>query len=352
MLLRARIVLPVSQPPIEDGAVLISANRIVAVRPWNGFSAEERRDVVDLGEAVLLPGLVNAHAHLDYTGMAGQIPPQKTFTDWIRAIVAMKGSWTNQDFAQSWRAGAEMLLRNGTTTVGDVETIPELLPGVWEATPLRVISFRELISLKGGQHAGDLVRKTIDECTALPDSEGRVGLSPHAPYTSTGELLQIAAHEARKRRWRLVTHVSESEDEFDMFLYKHGPLYEWLRTQRDMSDCGLGSPVHHLERNDFLDENLLAVHVNYLWRDDAAVLARYNVSVVHCPRSHEYFKHLLFPRAELATAGVNICLGTDSLASVLKDKGKLPELNLFEEMRTFAKKYWMWRPRQFSKWRR
>src|SRR5437868_520533 len=125
MLLRARIVLPVSQPPIEDGAVLISANRIVAVRPWDSFSADERREVVDLGEAVLLPGLVNAHAHLDYTGMAGQIPPQKTFTDWIRAIVAMKGSWTNEDFAESWRSGAEMLLRNGTTTVGDVETIPE-----------------------------------------------------------------------------------------------------------------------------------------------------------------------------------------------------------------------------------
>jgi cytosine/adenosine deaminase-related metal-dependent hydrolase len=339
MLLRARIVLPVSQPPIEDGAVLISANRIVAVRPWGEFSADERRDVTDLGEVILLPGLVNAHSHLDYTGMAGKISPQRTFTDWIQAIVSLKGSWTNQDFADSWRAGADMLLRNGTTTTGDVETIPELLPAVWQSTPLRVISFRELISLKGGQHADELVRRTVGECAALPDSSGRVGLSPHAPYTTTGELLQLAAHEARKRKWRLVTHVAESEDEFDMFVYKHGPLYEWLRHQRDMSDCGLGSPIHHLERNDFLGDNVLAVHVNYLWRDDAAVLERYKVSVVHCPRSHEYFKHLLFPRAELAAAGINICLGTDSLASVLKSQGKLPEMNLFEEMRTFSRKY-------------
>jgi cytosine/adenosine deaminase-related metal-dependent hydrolase len=339
MLLRARMVLPVSQPPIEDGAVLISANRILAVRAWREFSTDEKRDVTDLGEVILLPGLVNAHSHLDYSGMAGQISPQRTFTDWIRAIVALKGSWTNQEFADSWRAGADMLLRNGTTMTGDVETIPELLPSVWAATPLRVISFRELISLKGGRHADDLVRKTAEECAALPDSPGRVGLSPHAPYTTTGELLQMAAHEARKRRWRLVTHVAESEDEFDMFLYKHGPLYEWLRPQRDMADCGLGSPIHHLERNDFLGDNLLAVHVNYLWRDDAAVLGRYKVNVVHCPRSHEYFKHLLFPRAELLAAGVNICLGTDSLASVLKDKGKLPELNLFEEMRTFSTKH-------------
>lgn len=339
MLLRARIVLPVSQPPIEDGGVLLSGNRIAAVRPWSAFSSDERRDVTDLGEAILLPGLVNSHCHLDYTGMAGMLAPQKSFTAWIQAIVALKGSWTNDDFARSWQTGAEMLLRTGTTTVADLEAVPELLPAMWQSTPLRVISFRELISLKAGARAEELVLKAVDECAALPDAAGRIGLSPHAPYTTTGELLQLAAHHARKRKWRLATHVSESEEEFEMFLYQHGPLYDWLRNQRDMSDCGLGSPIHHLERNDLLDESLLAAHVNYLWRDDAAVLARYNVSVVHCPRSHEYFKHLLFPRAELAAAGVNICLGTDSLATVLKDKGKLPTLSMFDEMRAFAARH-------------
>ena len=339
MLLRARIVLPVAQPPIEDGGIRISGHRISRVDPWSAFSAQEKSEVVHLGDVVVLPGLVNAHCHLDYTAMAGLIPPQKSFTDWIRAIVALKASWSNEEFAASRRSGAEMLLRLGTTTVGDVEAIPGLLPPASDSTPLRMISFRELISLKGGAQAEEMVQKVERDWAELPDSERRVGLSPHAPYTTTGDLLQMAAHRSRKRHWRLMTHVSESEEEFEMFLYKHGPLYDWLRPQRDVSDCGLGSPIAHLELNDYLGDNLLAVHVNYLWRNDAAVLGRHGVHVVHCPRSHAYFKHLRFPRAELAGAGVNISLGTDSLASVLKDKGRNAELDMFAEMRTFSERH-------------
>src|SRR2546426_8910194 len=103
-----------------------------------------------------------------------------------------------------------------------------------------------------------------------------------------------------------------------------------------MADCGLGSPVQHLERNGCLSDNLLAVHANYLAPGDAALLGRRSVSVVHCPRSHTFFQHRRFPRKELARARVNICLGTDSLASVTKARGQAPELNLFAEMQAFA----------------
>ena len=336
MILRARIVLPVARPPIEDGAVTIAANRITAVGRWAGLSNSPHEPVIDLGDAILLPGLVNAHCHLDYTGMAGQIEPRKGFADWIKAMVALKNSWTNADFARSWREGAVMLLRTGTTTVADVEAVPDLLPDAWTATPLRVFSFRELITIKSHAQAGEIVEAAATQLAALPAAEGRVGLSPHAPYTTSPELLQLAAREARRRRWRLTTHVAESEEEFEMFLYRHGPLFDWLKAQRDSSDCGLGSPVNHLDRQGYLDENLLAVHVNYLWRDDATVLGLNKVSVAHCPRSHDYFRHLRFPRAELAAAGVNVCLGTDSLASTRKVRGEPLELNLFAEMKAFA----------------
>jgi len=103
-----------------------------------------------------------------------------------------------------------------------------------------------------------------------------------------------------------------------------------------MSDCGLGSPVQHLERHGYLADNLLAVHVNYLAPGDAALLERRGVSVAHCPRSHVFFRHRRFPREELAGAGVNLCLGTDSLASVTKVRGRPMELNLFTEMQSFA----------------
>ena len=163
----------------------------------------------------------------------------------------------------------------------------------------------------------------------------RVGLSPHAPYTVTGDVLHAAAVAARKWRWPLTTHIAESEEEFEMFLYRGGPLFEWLKSQRDMSDLA-GSPVALLDQNEYLGPNLLAVHVNYLWRHDATTLAKRGVSVVHCPRSHDYFRHLRFPRADLEDAGVNLCLGTDSLASVRKNAGQLPELSMFAEMQSFA----------------
>jgi len=292
--------------------------------------------VVDLGESILLPGLVNAHCHLDYTDMAGKIPPPRNFTDWIQSIVALKAQWSYTEFAQSWLRGAKMLLRTGTTTVADIEAVPELIPEMWRATPLRVISFRELISLKSQLAAREIVEKAVQHWSGLPAAGGRVGLSPHAPYTTSAELLRFAGRAAREQRWPLTIHLAESEPEFEMFMYRHGALYEWLKGQREMSDCGLGSPVAHLERCDCLGENLLAAHVNYLWRDDAALLGRRGVSVAHCPRSHAYFRHLLFPRAELAAAAVNVTLGTDSLASTLKHRGRLPELNMFEELRALA----------------
>ena len=337
MLLRARIVVPVSSPPIDSGAVAISAGRVAWVGRWSDRPAGAGDQVQDLGETVILPGLVNAHCHLDYTGMAGLLPPPKHFADWIKSIVALKGSWALEDFAASWRRGAQMLLSTGTTTVADVEAVPELLPTAWAATPLRVISFRELINLKSREAARELVERCVNNLLGLPGSEGRVGLSPHAPYTATPALLEQAARAAQRRGWRLVTHVAESEEEFAMFRYGQGAMFDWLKGQRDMSDCGRGTPVQHLERCGYLGANVLAVHANHLDRRDAALLAANGVSVVHCPRSHDYFRHLKFPRQELEKAGVNLCLGTDSLATVRKESKRAPELSLLAEMQALAR---------------
>jgi aminodeoxyfutalosine deaminase len=335
MILRARAVVPVSRSPLEDGAVKIVGRNIAWVGRWADLPISDRVDVTDLGEAVLLPGLVNAHCHLDYTNMVGKLPPPRRFTNWIQSLVALKETWTENDFAISWVRGSEMLLRTGVTTVADIESIPTLIPAAWEKSPLHIISFRELIALKDGPEASRPVLKAINEWIAL-DSHARVGLSPHAPYTTTAAILQQASALAREKCWPLTTHVAESEEEFEMFMYRTGPLFDWLKSQRDMSDCGRGSPVNYLEKIGYLRKNLIAAHVNYLGKDDAATLARRRVSVVHCPLSHDYFRHLQFPCAELRSAGVNICLGTDSLATVRKRPSQSPELNMFREMQAFA----------------
>jgi cytosine/adenosine deaminase-related metal-dependent hydrolase len=131
--------------------------------------------------------------------------------------------------------------------------------------------------------------------------------------------------------------VAESALEFEMYMRGEGEMFEWIRRSgRNMSDCGRGSPVRHLERCGLLRENLLAIHVNYLARGDAGLLRTHRVHVVHCPRSHQYFRHEPFPLRRLLRAGVNVCLGTDSLASVWKTRKQEVELSMFDEMRTMA----------------
>ena len=340
LLLRARVVLPIGRPPIEDGAVIVSGNRIVGVDSWRQLRREFAGPQRDLGEVVLLPGLINAHCHLDYTHMAGLFPPQKSFCDWIKLITTEKAQWIYSDYADSWIAGAKMLLQSGTTTVADIEAVPELLPDVWHASPLRVISFLEMTGVRSRRDPKAILGETVAIMDAQPAHRGGMGLSPHAPYSTPPRLLERTAALARKRRLRLVTHVAESATEFEMFTQGRGEMFDWLRrNRRDMSDCDGRSPVQHLARCDALGPFLLAVHVNYLAPGDASLLARKRVSVVHCPSSHGYFRHQEFPRRELARAGVNLCLGTDSLASVRKSRGREMKLNLFSEMRAFAARH-------------
>ena len=344
MLLRARTVLPVCAPPIDDGAVLVHDSQIEAVGPFTELRGKSDDGVIDLGDAILLPGLVNAHCHLDYTGLAGKLSPAKNFSDWIKAIVALKAEWSYADFAMSWLQGAKMLLRSGVTTIVDIEAVPELLPEVTASTPLRVVSCFELLSVRSRQTARQMVDAAVSKLVTL-DGE-TPGLSPHAPYTTSPELLRAAAAAARERGWLLTAHVAESADEFQMYQDARGAMFNWLRPQRDMSDCGIGSPVAHLARHGALAPHVLAVHANYLAPGDAALLAVAGASVAHCPRSHAFFGHKKFPLLELTKAGVNICLGTDSMATMPRTRGEPFALDLFSEMRTLAGNFSTLRPRR------
>jgi cytosine/adenosine deaminase-related metal-dependent hydrolase len=339
MLLRARVVVPVSQPPIDNGAVFVSGQRIRAVGPWR----ELRKlggPVTDLGAVALLPGLINAHCHLDYTGMAGEFPPPRRFTDWIKQITTAKGLWTDEDFAASWQQGAAMLLRTGTTTVGDIEALPELLPTQWNTTPLRVFSFLEMTGIRSRRAPKAVLDEALARIARLKHPRCRAWLSPHAPYSTLPELLKLTTRTARRRRWRVTTHVAESDQEFEMFVHAQGEMHDWLkRNERNNADCGLGSPVQHLERCGALHSSLLAIHVNYLAPGDAERLGKRGVHVVHCPRSHAYFRHQAFPYEALTAAGVNVSLATDSLASVEQPHRQTIELNLFAEMAAFARRF-------------
>ena len=192
LLLRARVVLPLTQPPLENGAVLVSGKHIVRAGRWEDFARGKRDEVIDLGDSILLPGLVNAHCHLDYTDMAGMFPPQKIFTDWIKLITAAKSEWSYTEFAESWMNGAQMLLRTGTTTVADIEAVPELLPEVWRATPLRVLSFLEFTGVKSRSDPRAILQEAMARiqacrCIVLPRRSGAARAVLHGSRTAAFE---------------------------------------------------------------------------------------------------------------------------------------------------------------------
>src|SRR6266436_8390133 len=127
VIVRARTVVTMDGPPVDDGAVVISENRIVDVGHFDQIKKRNAGEIVDLGEQALLPGLINVHCHLDYTCLRGKIPPQKTFADWIRAINAEKAKLSPKDYLSSINEGFAEAKRFGTTTIANLTAFPELI---------------------------------------------------------------------------------------------------------------------------------------------------------------------------------------------------------------------------------
>jgi cytosine/adenosine deaminase-related metal-dependent hydrolase len=334
MIVRARVVVTMDGTPIENGAVAISGKQILDVGNFREISARNSgKEIVDLGDRALLPGLINAHCHLDYTCLRGKIPQSKSFADWIRAINAAKAKLSEQEYVASINEGFAEAKRFGTTTIANLTAFPELVSRV--STPIRTWWFGELIDVRG-----------IADVDLAVDSLQRTkhwGLAPHAPFTASASLYRRCEEMAPL----LTTHVAESREEMLMFRNATGPLYEFLKEiGRDMSDCGDKTPIEHLltTRDSFrlraatarqatslgMTKEWIVAHLNELAESDFDLLQRSTpkFSIVHCPRSHDYFGHSPFKFERLRALGFNVCLGTDSLASN-------EDLSLFAEMRAF-----------------
>lgn len=321
MILRAKWVLPVDAPPIENGAVTVEGDSIVAVGPAMG----EGRD---LGEVVLAPGLINAHCHFDYTQFLGRVPFRGRFADWIFELVSLKKQLSDRDYLAGIQAGIELALAAGTTTVVNIESFPSLVAQV-PATPLRIIWCEELIDVLRSESPQELV----DAALRRP---GIGGLSPHAPYTASAELYRLAARFARGHRRLFTTHVAESEEEDEMLRSGKGALFEALRRAgREMGDCKRVGPVQLLREVEALTPGALLAHANCLTATDVETLAKAGAQVVHCPGTHRFFQRVMPPVERLRHAGVNVCLGTDSLASG-------DSLSMFAQMQEFSRVFPRW----------
>jgi len=337
MIIRAGTVVTMDTPPIENGAVAVSGSRITNVGKFSEISATNSGEqIVDLGEQALLPGLINAHCHLDYTCLRGKIPPPKSFTEWIRAINAEKANLSPENYIGSINDGFAEAARFGTTTIANLTAFPELASRI--QAPIRAWWFAELIDVRDPSRANEVVDAAVE---TLKSAE-HWGLAPHAPFTASANLYRHCEEVARLENALLTTHLAESREEMSMFRDASGPLYDFLKEiGRNMADCGRKTPLSQLTEilrdvSTPLDmtESWMLVHLNELAKNDFDLFARSRnqFSIAHCPRSHAYFGHSPFEFETLRELGFNVCLGTDSLASN-------DDLSLFAEMRAFQKEF-------------
>jgi cytosine/adenosine deaminase-related metal-dependent hydrolase len=317
MIVRARCILPMDGPPLENGAVVIDGNEIVAVGP----AAELARGdgVLDLGDMALLPGFINAHCHLDYTMMRGAILRQPTFTAWVQRINALKRSLDSEDYLAAVRRGFGELMKWGTTTVCNIESFPELMPHL-SALPMRTWWFYEMIDVRHRITTNDVVAGALSFFQNRGSTLANFGLSPHAPFTASTSLYRLANDCAQSFHMPLTTHVAESHEEYEMFRHSRGPLYDFMASiRRPMGDCGTMTPFAQLWKSGSINHQWLLVHMNELSEDDFQLLGSLppggTPHIVHCPGSCAYFAHTPFQFQRLHEMGVNLCIGTDSLAS-------------------------------------
>jgi aminodeoxyfutalosine deaminase len=331
---RARYVLVEPDHLLQNAAVHISnPGRISRIEPWNDPPAIPGVEVIDWGTAVIMPGLINAHTHLELTRLKDQLLRFRSFTDWVSQLIDRRRLWTKEDFLNSAREGAEAVLASGTTLVGDITS-----SGFgWDAADpedLRRIVFEEAIAFSPGNfdQAVSQLEARLDRRSAQ-DFLRIHGVSPHAPYSVSPQLYRYTAELSRQRGFPLATHVAETRSELEFLQTGTGEFRDLLEKigvlPGEWEAPGM-SPVPYLESLGVLGQSSVLIHCNYLDQDSINRILNTRSSVVHCPRSHDFFGHEKHPLRQLLDCGINVAIGTDSLASN-------SSLSMLDEMRYLFK---------------
>ena len=326
MILAARYIVPVDGPVIEDGAVTIERGRIISVGPAGEAAAPD----ADFGQSVICPGFINAHTHLELTDLAGRVEPGDSFVDWLYGLVSLRRQSppSEAQVRAAVREGVSQSLAAGVTRVGDITTSATLTRKVLVRSRLSGVSFGEVIAI--GLLRGELSQR-LDRALAGPNetSSWRWGVSPHAPYTVEPEAMRACATCAAERGRPLSIHLAESPDEAAFTGSRGGAFPAYLR-KLGVWDDGIVSagcsPVELAAGAGLLTDRTVIAHGNYVSVDDVAILVRSGASVAYCPRTHAAFGHAPHPFRAMLAAGVNVCVGTDSLASN-------PSLSVLDELR-------------------
>lgn len=381
LIIKSKYIIPDTDTCIKDAAVAIKGTKIHRLGTFDEMKTLADVDkIIDLRNAVILPGLINIHTHLDLTSLHNRIKPTSNFTHWVFQLLGARIRWKEEDYATSVEKGIKLCIEAGTTTVADIANT-EYSFSVLKKSPLRKVVYKEVIDLNP-DHAKDVITKIQSELSDFGhddvifrnfkyppvspskrgDSEGgsyrsadltsrnfkaeilrsfhslrmtnntkkchserseesnlfRIGLSPHAPYSVSKELYQAISQYVRETDIPVCTHIAETPDEIEFLTKGTGSFPTFLLQLRAMPASwqppGL-TPIHYLKGTGILDNHPILIHCNYITEEEISLIKSSEASVAFCPRSHRFFGHMNHPVQKLLNAGINVGLGTDSLAS-------------------------------------
>jgi aminodeoxyfutalosine deaminase len=331
IVVRAAWVCPITRPPIEHGWVAIDDDRIV------GCGADIRdapsRRVRDLGNVAVLPGLVNAHTHLELSWLRGRVPPAASFIDWIKQLFITRGGRHEQfddpDVLDAARSAIRELRECGVAAVGDISNSLASVGPIREEG-LRGIVFHELLgfNLPHGRRIEE-TRAARDAARQIGEHDVRVSVAPHACYSVSPEMFRAIREELDQTATGITSvHVGESDSEMEFLQHGTGAwpgMLRWVGSWVEGWEPPGCGPVEFLDALAFLDAQTLVVHGVQLSDESLAHMTRIGCTLVTCPRSNAWVGVGVPPVARFYASGVPVAVGTDSLASVA-------DLNVFAEL--------------------
>ena len=315
--LSARWVVPVDGSPLEWGQVHIEGEKITGVSKAGTVDVDE-----NLGEVILLPGLVNAHTHLDLTGFPQERKDGSNFLEWIDSVIAHRMSTTPLQMQEHIQKGIDQSLKAGVCLIGDISAGGNSWDLLSQSKLGGVVYF-ELLGLKRdrAQTALEALLSWIERIK--PQDCLSPGVSPHAPYTVRIELLNFAI----EQELPLQIHLAETLLEIELLQTRKGPFADWLIAKNVYDESGMVPSVRNILQ--LLDRNSQSVLVHGTCLTDFSEKKR---KLVYCPRTHDFFNSSPHLMPQMLSAGWEIALGTDGLSSN-------PDLNVLSEARFVRAKF-------------
>jgi cytosine/adenosine deaminase-related metal-dependent hydrolase len=329
---RASWLLPISAPPVRGGWVAVDRDRVVAygVAGRRPASADDTPEV-DLGNVVVMPGLVNAHTHLELSYLRGRVSPGSAFVAWIRAVMAARREHPDPrapEILESVERGIAESIGAGTAIVGDISNTLDTFDALARSA-LAAVVFYELIGFLAPDPAALVAGATQRIAALSPTERVRASLAAHAPYSVAPLLFRSIRHALDREPFAPSSvHLAESAEEIEFIRSAGGPwraLLEDLGVWDPAWTAPGVSPVQYLDESGFLRGRVIAAHGVHMTPADLERLVARGTTLVTCPRSNGYTGAGTPPIEAFYTSGVRVAVGTDSLAST-------PDLNVFAEL--------------------